>query len=353
MNDLPRDVIRSVMLFIDNHKTLCVLSEVCKLWRAVARHSDEIWQKQCEASLPTEDYKREIRERELGQAACSWHGLYKMWYQQTTMRKVSQFVYQTVSSTHRGSRSMQVEKSLEGLVGLDLSNTCLGERGAVHLSEALKGGTRLEKLVLSNQLFGTEGLSVLVPVFCMMPCLRDLNVSGNRLGPDTGDILRPLLVQGTVHRLELQQNFLRCQGAMGIADGLLAPGRDLTPSPRKLYINLDQNELKDEGFRHIIRAAGNLQALSCRKNGLSSLSAKEAARFLPACPATFVSLDLSNSLPASVDRRGDNNCFSTSAQKFLKEKTAETANPCTGQPFVILPSEEPLGNGHACTCLIS
>jgi len=181
---------------------------------------------------------------------------------------------------------------------LDLSGNAIRAQGAKDLAEWLKQCVCLETLVLSNNLFGEDGTSILMHGIPGIPTtLKSLFLADAGIGPEGAGLLAKVLP--TCEGLEVLDVSYNGLGK----DGMTLLAKALPRCPRLRVLRVGHAQCGNDAgvpVAEALPACTRLEELDLSSNGFSALGAWKLAWGLP---VTLQSLNLTNNVIGDVGAR--------------------------------------------------
>eukprot|EP00931_Biecheleriopsis_adriatica_P057465 TRINITY_DN34089_c0_g1_i1.p1 TRINITY_DN34089_c0_g1~~TRINITY_DN34089_c0_g1_i1.p1 ORF type:complete len:467 (+),score=98.52 TRINITY_DN34089_c0_g1_i1:32-1432(+) len=145
-------------------------------------------------------------------------------------------------------------KILATLRSMDFSACSLGPAGVSLVVSLLEHPMcKIERLDLSNQPVGPEGMQRLAPVLGRSSSIRNIRLKYCHLGDDGGSTVVHLLRGETkLEKMDLQNNYIGFHTCMDISKAALA---------RKVIVELMGNEVLDEVFNSVSHGFGEMLAV--------------------------------------------------------------------------------------------
>ncbi|CAI0466238.1 unnamed protein product [Linum tenue] len=171
----------------------------------------------------------------------------------------------------------QVLKHCPLLEDFRCSSTRVGAEGGAALSEALESCTKLKTLDLRDNMFGIEAAVALAKAIPKLPSLTEIYLSYLNLEDEGATVIADALKDSapSLEVLDMMGNDITIEATPSIA-ACIASKQNL----KKL--NLDENELKDEGAVHIAKALetghSQLKQVDVNTNSIGRAGARVLAK---------------------------------------------------------------------------
>eukprot|EP00040_Diaphanoeca_grandis_P027017 m.152731 g.152731 ORF g.152731 m.152731 type:complete len:2107 (-) comp30813_c1_seq1:405-6725(-) len=179
-------------------------------------------------------------------------------------------------------QDLSIQGKVPVLTVLDVGNNSFMREGMRILADGLRHNVHLEKLNVSYNKFGSEGLEHLVAVLKLGDCgIKELRCHGNAIGDAGAALFVPILESSNskISYLGLMENSIGDQGCISIFNAV-DNNRTLT------QLGLNNNRIGNEGAVRLIEVLKKNQSLknvALGRNSISYASILEIAYYLQNC----------------------------------------------------------------------